>query len=374
MRHILKRSPAVLVVIGALAALVVIAAVALARHESGPAGHRANAGHPPRVVYLGPADAYARNLVLADLQTGTVTPLTAVPDGVEDFAVSPAGNRIAYARNNDDGTTDIWLLDISSGATVPVTRCVRAMCSAPAWKPDASQIAYQRREFGGGDPARATRVWVVDLPALDTRLLFDDSQILGMAPAWSPDGQRIAVYDPALFAIRVHDVGAGTDALFASETGSSGAWSPDGTRLVYPVLVRGVLGQEFYTHLRLAELPTGTITPLSGPEDAPVDDTFAAWSPDGSTLLVARRYLDARYTAGKQLYLLDVTIGSAQPLVVDAAYNHAVPRWDVSGRRIVFQRFSLAAANAQPEVWTFDLDTGTLTRVAGNAFFPAWLP
>lgn len=356
------------IVLGGIAALViVVVGIALAR--PGPS----SGDSTPRVAYLGPADAYARNVLLADPRTGAVTALTDVPDGVEDFAVSPDGTRVAYARYNDDGTADIWVLDLPSGAAVPVTRCVRAVCSAPAWKPDASQIAYQRREFGRGDPARATRAWVVDLPSLDTRLLFDDAQLLGMAPAWSPDGGRVAVFDPAALAIRVRDSTAGTDLLFASETGTSGAFSPDGTRLVYAVLVRGALGQEFYSHLRLADLTTGTVTALSGPEDTPVEDGVAAWSPDGAALVITRRYLDARYTAGKQLYLLDVAAGTA-PLVVDAAYNHAVPRWDAAGRRIVFQRFSLVTPGAQPEVWTLDLETSTLTRVAENAFFPAWVP
>jgi Tol biopolymer transport system component len=153
-----------------------------------------------------------------------------------------------------------------------------------------------------------------------------------------------------------------------------GNFSPDGTRLVYPVLVRGARGQEFYTHLEIADLETLTRTRLSGAADAPVEDSYAVWSPDGTQLLVARRYLDARYTPGTQIYLLDPATGEATPLIVDAGYNHAGMHWDATGHRIVFQRFAVTAQDALPEVWVYDLDTRALTRVAENAFFPAWLP
>ena len=63
-----------------------------------------------------------------------------------------------------------------------------------------------------------------------------------------------------------------------------------------------------------------------------------------------------------------------EPLVVDPAYNHGALRWDASGRRIVFQRFSLSTAGARPEIWTVDVDTGALELIAENAYLPAWVP
>ncbi|GAB4424369.1 MAG: hypothetical protein Kow00106_21230 [Anaerolineae bacterium] len=339
--------------------------------EDRPAQTSAHAGLSG-VVFLGPADAYARTLYLAQPETGTITPLLSQPVSIEDFAPAPDGTQVAFTRNNDDGTADLWLLDVRGGTTRRLTHCVRARCSSPAWHPDGTQIAYQRQDFSAA-AGHATRVWVVDVNTAQSQLLFDDPQQVGADPLWSPDGQRIAIYDAAAGGIRVRDLQTGQETLLVSEPGDTGAFAPDGTRLVYPFLVRGALGQEFYTHLALANLNADTQVSLSGEQDAPVEDAFAAWSPDGTRLVLARRYLDERYTAGKQIYLLDVTTGTATPLVVNAACTHAAPQWDSSGRWIAYQRFSLDDPNAQPEIWVFDTRTGQARLLAENAFFPAWL-
>lgn len=337
--------------------------------DSSPAGPRL-----PRVIYLAPSDSPDRNLYVSDVHSGQARQLTFAEHGIEDFAVSPDGSQVAYAQNNADGTADIWVLNVRSGETHPVTRCVEAVCTLPAWKPDGTQIAYQRQEFGGGGQAESTRAWVVDLQTLQTRLLFDDVQVLGTDPTWSPDGRRVAVFDASVTGIRVHDFVTGADTIIESMQDVVGAFSPDGTRLVHPVLVRGARGTEFYTHLEITDLKALTRIPLSSAEDAPVEDSYAVWSPDGTRLLVARRYLDTRFTPGTQIYLVDPATGDASPLVVDARYNHAGLHWDPTGHRIVFQRFAMNAQDPKPEVWVYDLDSGALTRVAENAFFPAWLP
>ena len=216
-----------------------------------PLQHEPERAPAPEIVYLAPADVYARNLFLVELGGGDARQLTDAADGIEDFAVSPDGQQIAYSLNNADGTTDIWLLDLASDTARALTHCVRAVCTDPAWKPDGTQILYQRREFG--TPERDSWVWVVDVNTVQTHLLFDDPQVRGADPTWSADGRRVAVYDPGVQVVRVHDLDSGTDTIIDSTAGVSGAFSPDGSKLVFPVLVRGAIGQEFYTHLEMVD-------------------------------------------------------------------------------------------------------------------------
>lgn len=330
----------------------------------------------PRVVYLAPADGFVRNLWITDLATGATRQLTESATGIEDYAVSPDGSAIAYTRREDDGTADIWRLDLASGAVQPLTNCVAAICSRPAWQPDGAALAYQREDFntGRGSGVGQPRLWLVDALTLETDLLFRDSQMLGSAPVFAPDGDRLAFYDPARQQIRVLDLRDNSDTVIESIAGVVGAFSPDGDRLVYPVLVRGLLGQQFYAHLEVADFERVSRTDISGGDEMPVEDGEAAWAPDGRTLAIARRYLDDRFTAGRQIYRLDVASGEAVPLVVDGAYNHAALSWDAAGERLLFQRFPLADTDAAPEIWLLEMASGELTPVARNAFLPAWVP
>lgn len=330
----------------------------------------------PRAVYLAPADEFAQNLYMTDLQTGEENQLTASEYGVEGFAVSPDGSKIAYTQSEQDRSANIWILDLITQTTYPITNCIDARCSAPSWKPDATQIAYQREDYnmGTGIGRSTSRAWIVDLNTLQTQLLFADTQILGVSPTWSPTGQAIAVFDASIPGIRIHDYSTGEDLFIETVQEIVGWWSPDGQTLIYPVLVRGRSGSQFYSQLERAALDTGSIIRVSGPEDAPVEDGEGVWSPDGQRVAVTRSYLDDRYTLGKQIYLLDVKTGEVEPLVVDSSYYHAGLHWDSSGQRLVFQRYPLQQADARPSIWVYDLATAQLQHVAENAMVPQWIP
>jgi len=331
---------------------------------------------PPRVAFLAPASSVHQQLVLVDPATGAREALTTGDVGVLDYAVSPNGRAIAYAQETATGAANLWGIDLLTRARWPITDCVAAVCRAPAWSPDGGQIAYQRTEL---DPARGTgtgpaRAWIVDLATLQPRLLFEDEQALGASPVWSPDGARVAAFDAAIPGIRVRDLSGGPDMLIESLDGAAGSFSPDGVRLLVPVLVRGALGEAFYTQLELVDLAQGQRTRLSGDVDAPVEDTGALWLPGGEALIVLRRYLDDRFTPGRQIYRLDPASGEAAPLVVDPAYTHSAIGLDAAGTRLVYQRFPVAQPDAQPEIWALDLATGVAVQIAADAFLPAWVP
>jgi hypothetical protein len=339
----------------------------------------------PQVAYLTPADSIPQNVWIADpSDPSSAKQITFSPSGVINFDISPDGRQIAFSeRNSTTGTSDIKLLTIETGELQQVTNCADADCTTPTFRPNGNMIAYERVDFNtdlGNIGVSPTRVWLIDLtvtPAT-TRPLFSDSQILGYSPQWSANGDRIAVFDNTNQGILVYDFTNENILVIPSRYGSAGVFSPDGNRVVFPELLL-IEGQEARSYLKMADLETGETTNLSNP-DEPVDDSQAAWSPDGQHVAISRRYVDDRYTRTRQIYLLNVDDLSVETLIFEERYANGVFVWDPNGEALVLQRFPELDENGQPnpsarpEIWTYDLASETLTQVATNAYLPRWVP
>jgi Tol biopolymer transport system component len=338
----------------------------------------------PRVAYLGPATGTPYNIWIADpADLSSAKQVTFSPSGIFNYSVSPDGSKIAFSeRNTGTGTSDIKLLDLDTNAMQQLTNCEDADCTTPVWRPDGLVIGYERVELNSDFDqlgVSASRIWLLDLTTTPpgTRPLFSDSQMLGYGLQWSADGNRITVFDYNSQGILFHQFNPESTIVIPSRYGSAGSLSPDGTRVVYPeVLLRESEARSF---LKVVDLQTQAITPMTSPDD-PVDDDTAAWSPDGKTLAIGRRYLDDRFTRGKQLYLMNPDDGSVRELLVDPKYQTGAFVWDPNGTQLLLQRFPDPMAMGdpnnpgRPEVWTIDVATGTLTKIADDAFFPHWVP
>ncbi len=180
-------------------------------------------------------DAMQVHLLPAD--GGEARRLTDLPRGVDDFAWSPDGTRLAVISSSlgptrkEDGClrgkprdpaqdaplasdyrymdrlgyqfngrgfldgppAQLWIVDVASGAARRVTSG-DAPVESPAWSPDGRSVAFASDRDPGRDLRWASDIWVVDVdaPAPRPRRITGGGRRLFFAPAWLPDGARVA--------------------------------------------------------------------------------------------------------------------------------------------------------------------------------------
>lgn len=343
-----------------------------------------------RVVFMMPDASGVDNLWLVDPQNpDDPQQLTFVTTMIHDYSVSADGTTIAYAERTADvpnTNAEIKLLNLRTRTVRQLTNCVAedADCTTPVFRPDGRTIAYQRTEFNSalGLGISPSRIWLLNIDGntVSNRPLIDDSQVLGYTPKWSNDGAKLAFYDASQTGIYIYNFEtSNTDAasFLPTRYGTVGNFSPDGDYMIFPEI--NTSGPLARGTLQIADLKAGSFVTITD-DDPMVDDQEAAWSPDGQTIAVARRYLDERITRGHQLFLYDVNTQTFTPLIYDERYIHSYFSWSPDGRYLLMNRFQVLTDSGEnttqstPEIWIYDMQTGDLKRIAANGYQARWVP
>jgi dipeptidyl aminopeptidase/acylaminoacyl peptidase len=198
--------------------------------------------------------------------------------------------------------------------------------------------------------------------------------------AWSSQGQ-LAYYDVIEKAYLVLDRDRGTAAVFPNETGEPASWSPLGDHFVAPEILSlaatqgsQVAGDTISaSHLIRFDPESAASRDLSrGPF---VEDTSPSFSPDGSYLAFARRYLDAsRWTPGRQAWVMRSDGSEAIALTNAASYSHSGFAWSPDGRQIAYLRFNQETLTDPLELWMVAIDGSNPIQLVIGGFAPQWIP
>ena len=340
-----------------------------------------------RVAYLAGAGE-AANLWIIPLH-GDAAPrqITTENHGVYDFDAAPDGARFVYSALRADGGADLRLIQVDGTGVSNLLACPAAACLSPAFAPDGKRIAYERHILLPGVTGEATlsrpRVHVLTLAAGEDQPLGEaDDQT--RFPRWGPDG-RLSYFDSLRQALIVHDLVSGAVTYIPNTSGESGAWSPDGQFIVYPEIffppeptdvptgtAETEHSDQFFSHLLRVKIATNEAENLSG--EGVVEDASPVYSPSGDWLAFGRKGLDAaRWTPGRQLWLMRADGSDARALTAEPFYNHSAFAWRPDGQAIVYMRFNAADLSQPAEIWMINSD-GTGARRLVNGYLPKWLP
>jgi Tol biopolymer transport system component len=326
---------------------------------------------PPTITYLAFPGGKSE-IWITDKEGTSPHRLFEFATSIFDFDASPNGEFIVFSAFNAQKGLDLWMVDRKGESPAKLLDCGTGRCSTPSISPDSARVAYTRQAPGltPSDAPGAPRIYMIDLQNKQDRPLFEDSQLLGYGPRWSPNGKWISSYDSLQDVIRVVSLETGKQVLLPSVIGTYLSWSPDNNRLAFTNVEKTPSGLR--TVINIADFETGKVDDLLGLHDLS-DFGYAelAWSPvDTNQLLMGMRPNPDQPAVG--LWLIDLTTLGGPAIADTEGLVCQAPSWDAWGKSIVFQQFQLGqAASSEISFWQSGMDQ---PRVLAQGLSPCWLP
>jgi Tol biopolymer transport system component len=350
----------------------------------------------PRIAYLWEAAEHAE-IYTQEIGTDESEKLTETEMGVYDFSLGGRGTLLVYSSERQDGGTDLHMLDLVSGEDRLVYPCpFGSRCEASSLSPAGDYLAFERVELqvGAAGPMFSGQrdVWILPLDGEQQPFLAGEQDHATSAPRWSPMG-TLTFYDSTTVAIFIIDPRLGPNHVplvtIPCGMGNLSTWSPDGAELVFAEMIlstdQAPLGEsdtdhddpvlDFYTHLFVIDLSSNTIRDLSGDGPLPVEDASPAFSPNGEAVAFARRYMDeARFTLGRQIWLMEADGSNPRALTGDTLFNHSSLAWSPDSSTLAYMRFNRADISQKAEIWIMAADGQNARMLVEGGYLPVWIP
>ena len=240
--------------------------------------------------------------------------------------ISADGASIAY-MSRARGSWDIYVQRIGGHNPILVAGDPERQESAPAFSPDGQRLAFHEEDVDGG-------IFIVGATGESPRRLTD----AGFHPAWSPDGRSIVYCSEAIAGptrrmgvstLWVVDVDAGQPRKIDDGDAVQPAWSPSGARIAFSAATAGQ--KDLFT------IPAAGGARVAVLQDAAVDQS-PAWAPDGLSL-----YFASNRGGAMNLWRIAVdeptgrALGAPEPVTGGVQAAADLPSVSKDGAKLVFR-------------------------------------
>jgi Tol biopolymer transport system component/DNA-binding winged helix-turn-helix (wHTH) protein len=271
--------------------------------------------------------------------------------GIHPKCWSPDGTQIFF-WTNQNGKAQIVMSNVEPYPARLVLSDEKVDLNYPRLAPDGKRILYEARLAD-----RRIELRLTDLETKKTTTVYktapDYTPNYLLAPAWSPDGQKIAFADKS----------SGNSEVFLMNADGSGLQNltndplPDSTPIFSPVGGEIIFTRDFYGEARLYRMNSDgsnqrLVTEKKG------HNLGAAFSPDGSTLAFSgdRKNADSR---GLDIYLLDFNNPANEKRLTARRFHESFPAFAPDGKRLAF----ISGADGNAEIYVMNADGAGLFRL-----------
>jgi Tol biopolymer transport system component len=286
---------------------------------------------------------------------GEVVRLTNTPEIESRPRWSPDGSRVLFARMNERGVQDLWVVSSLGGAA----RLVVVNAAQPSWSGDGQSIAY----------ASGGVIWICNATGENPRQVTQPDPPRGHhQPAFSHDGQKIAFVrrgDGPYGELAVVDLKTGTVKRLTHDGALawSPVWSPD-DRFLYFTSGRG-------GSMNVWKIPSGSGQPqrITAGQGSDMEIDLSA---DGTRLVFASFRSNLNLA---EISLEPGTLGQRKWLTSDAARGELAPRYSPDGQRIAY--FSNRTGAEREAIWVMQSNGDNPIKLVEDDninIFPHWTP
>lgn len=287
---------------------------------------------------------------------------------VLDFTLNDH-QEIAFTVEDDDLSSDIWLITPESDGPQKVVDCQVDACRNPRWAPELALFVYERRPIIDGSVNEdSPALWWFDLPTQQSVAVFSAENWIGQDARFSADGQSLSYVVPIIDEAQVFNITTGEITGVSSRIGTPLEWGQNDDIYFSAILVRG---ERSVIHILKTNSQNTELVDLSSP-DAVVEDGGYSVSPSGEQLIFTRK--PPRASIGSQIWVINVDGSNARSLTDDLSTQHGAVSWSSDSRKLVYQKFDLNLdQTATPEIWIMDIESGEETYL-GPGTRPKWMP
>jgi eukaryotic-like serine/threonine-protein kinase len=148
----------------------------------------------------------------------------------QQFTLSPDGKHLALNSFHQHATGSLWLVDLTSNTTTPLTTDPHAQ-SDPVWSPDSRYVAFNLLPNGGSDPPFL--VQKIEIGSQQPQPIYGDNERHWIED-WSADGRFLLTHDTKTLSIIPMTGDSKAKPLYSSDfIKDEFHLSPDGELIAY---------------------------------------------------------------------------------------------------------------------------------------------